>query len=200
MASYRRINIMNCSKLVFLFSLLIILSSCSTTESVTDRPSDDIFDMNDEEIEETLREELSEEEYLLFQNRSYLSDRFSTLEHDMPETYLKEVIQDEREIDESEGFRIQILSTRDVALADSVRDDFRLWSSQLIIEEGVEAYIFFRQPFYRVRVGDFRSRSKAIEFSQLVKLRYPEAWVVHDRIEPTNILSDSALNRVINPE
>lgn len=191
---------MKSSKLLFLISLFILLNSCSTTISVTETKDDGIFEMNDEEIDEYLREELSEEEYQLFQNRSYLSDRFSTLEHDMPETYLKEVIQDDNEVDESAGFRIQILSTRNVALADSIRDEFRLWSSQLIEEESVEAYIFFRQPFYRVRVGDFRNRSKAIEFSQLVKARYPEAWVVHDRIEPSNVLSDSALNNIVNPD
>lgn len=191
---------MNSSKLFFLFFLFIILTSCATTENVTDAPFDALYDMDDDEIEEFLREELSEEEYLLFQNRSYLSDRFSTLEHDMPETYLKEVVQDERERDESEGFRIQILSTRNVALADSVRDEFRLWSSQLIKDASVEAYIFFRQPYYRVRVGDFSNRSKAIEFSQFVKTMYPEAWVVHDRIEPINVLSDSTHNKMINPE
>lgn len=174
--------------------------SCSTTRSVTDTPDDDLYDMNDEEIEEILRDELSEEEYLLFENRSYLSDRFSTLEHDMPDTYLKEVIQEERVINVSEGFRVQILSTRNVAMADSVRDDFRRWSSQLTEEESVQTYIFFRQPFYRVRVGDFTNRSKAIEFSQLVKSYYPEAWVVHDRIEPENVLSDSTYNKIINPE
>lgn len=191
---------MNSSKLIFLFSFFVILSSCSTTGSVTDSPDDDLFELDDEEVELILRDQLSEEEYLLFQNRSYLSDRFSTLEQDMPETYLKEVIQEERVIDESEGFRIQILSTRNVAYADSVRDQFRLWSSQITEDESVEAYIFFRQPFYRVRVGDFVSRSKAIEFSQLIKSYYPEAWVVHDRIEPTHVLSDSALNKIINPE
>src|SRR5680860_1268568 len=113
---------MNSSKLVFLLFLFIVINSCSTTRSVTDTSDGDLYDMNDEEIEEILRDALSEEEYLLFQNRSYLSDRFSTLEHDMPETYLKEVIQEERVINESEGYRIQILSTRNVAMADSVRD------------------------------------------------------------------------------
>ncbi len=191
---------MNSSKLVLLLFLFIVINSCSTTRSVTDTPDDDLYGMDDDEIEEILRDELSEEEYLLFQNRSYLSDRFSTLEHDMPETYLKEVIQEERVINESEGFRIQILSTRNVAQADSVRDNFRRWSSQLSDDESVQTYIFFRQPFYRVRVGDFSDRSKAIEFSQLVKSYYPEAWVVHDRIEPENVLSDSTLNKIIRPE
>lgn len=190
---------MKSSRLVFLFFLFIIITSCSTTGSVTDA-SEGVLSNRDEEFEEINIEELSDEEYLLFESRSYLSDRFSTLEHDMPETYLKEMIQEDSETDESEGFRIQILSTRDVALADSVRDEFRLWSSELTDEERVEAYIFFRQPFYRVRIGDFSNRSKAIEFSQLVKAQYPEAWVVHDRIEPKNILSDSALNKMVNPD
>jgi len=45
----------------------------------------------------------------------------------------------------------------------------------------------FRQPYYRVRVGNFKIRENAIEFSRILKNRYPDAWVVHDRIDPENI-------------
>ncbi len=192
--------IMNRSLLFLFLSFAIVFYSCSTTESVTDSPDAVLLDMDDDEIETYLREELSEEDYLLYQSRSFLSDRFANLEHDMPETYLKEVDQSDREIDESQGFRIQILSTRNVAHADSVRDDFRFWSSQRIDNQRVDAYIIFRQPYYRVRVGDFRNRANAIEFSQLIKTRYPEAWVVHDRIVPENVLPDSTIQKLMSTE
>lgn len=186
--------------LLLLLTFTTVLYSCSTTKSVTDVPATVIFEMDDDEIDEYLREELSAEDYLLYQNRSFLSDRFANLEHDMPVTYLKEINHDIREVDESEGFRIQILSTRNVAHADSVRDDFRLWSSKQIDGQIVNAYIFFRQPYYRVRVGDFRNRANAIEFSQLIKPRYPEAWVVHDRIVPENVMPDSILKKLVTPD
>lgn len=191
---------MNRSLLFILLSFVIVIYSCSTTESVTGTPESILLEMDDDEIDEYLREELSEEEYLLYQNRSFLSDRFANLEHDMPVTFLKEVNGIDREIDETEGFRIQILSTRNVAHADSVRDDFRFWSTQRMDKQNVDTYIFFRQPYYRVRVGDFRNRANAIEFSQLIKTRYPEAWVVHDRIIPENVMSDSTLQKLMSPE
>ena len=190
---------MNRSLLLFLV-FVVVLNSCSTTKTVTNVPDEVLLEMDDDEIAEYLREELSEEDYILYQSRSFLSDRFTNLEHDMPVSFLREINHNEREIDKSEGFRIQILSTRNVAQADSVRDDFRLWSSQQIENQHVDAYIFFRQPYYRVRIGDFSSRSNAIEFSQLLKPRYPEAWVVHDRIVPENVMPDSTLQKLINPD
>lgn len=179
---------MNRSKFLFITLPLLAFIACSTTAIITDRPEDDPFIvLDDDEIAEFLRDELDDDEYMLFQSRSYLSDRFSSLEHDMPEIFLKEVSDDVREIDETVGYRVQILSTRNVAYADSIRDDFRSWSSDHIEDHVVDSYIFFRQPYYRVRVGDFRNRANAIEFSQMIKNRYPEAWVVPDRIEPDKI-------------
>ncbi|MEX0945472.1 MAG: SPOR domain-containing protein [Balneolaceae bacterium] len=177
---------------------VLILSSCSSSEPlISEEEEEKMSQMDRDEIAEYLREELDETEYLLFENRSFLSDRFSTLQHDMPESYLKEVVQEERVIDERVGYRVQILSTRDVALADSTRDEFRVWASERIEGHEIDAYIFFRQPFYRVRVGDFRARETAIEVSSFLKNRYPDAWVVHDLIEPDRVPADTTQIRLL---
>lgn len=98
--------------------------------------------------------------------------------------FLREVVREESEAERYAGFRVQIISTRNVAEADSLQDDFRAWANERFDGYDPEVYVFFRQPYYRVRTGDFRDRNQAIEFSRLLKIRYPEAWVVHDRIEP----------------
>lgn len=186
------------SLLTFILLAVFILSSCSTSESlISEEEEEKMSQMDRDEVAEYLREELDETEYLLFENRSFLSDRFSTLQHDMPESYLKEVVQEERVIDERVGYRVQILSTRDVALADSTRDEFRVWASERIEGHEIDAYIFFRQPFYRVRVGDFRARETAIEVSGFLKNRYPDAWVVHDLIEPERVPADTTQIRLL---
>lgn len=183
---------------VLLFLSLLI--SCGPTEPLTERdPYESPEEIEDYEVEELL-DEMDEFEMLLYEHRSMLADQFSNLQHDMPELYLKEKVEEELNIDEYAGFRVQLLSTRDVALADSTRDNFMAWASTRIAGyEDVEAYVFFRQPYYRVRAGDFRNREKAIEFSRMIKDRYPEAWVVHDRIDPQRVPADTVNIRFRDP-
>lgn len=184
---------MKYSRLLILF-LTLILVSCGTIETATEDESEvPHFDV-DEEIAEIYfdeEDEMDELDIFLYEYRSHLTDQFASLEQDIPEKYLIEVVRDDEGADRYAGFRVQIISTRDVALADSTRDDFRAWAADHISGYDVEAYVYFRQPYYRVRAGDFRNRNKAIEFSRLIKDRYPEAWVVHDRIEPDNVPADT---------
>jgi len=169
---------------------LIILSSCSSTKELSDdSPASDepLFPVDERVTEEFVRAELDEFERVLYDNRTYMSVHFSQIEQEIPDQFLKEVVREEREVDEYAGFRVQILSTRDVSEADSTTDEFRTWTSEQLPDYQIETYVVFRQPYYRVRVGNFKIRDNAIEFSRLLKNRYPDAWVVHDRIDPENI-------------
>jgi len=178
--------------LLFVFALPLILISCSTTEPITEKePEPSIFELDEEIAEEYLREEMEELDMFLFEHRMYLSNRFAILNHDIPESYLREAVREESEADRYAGFRVQLLATRNVAEADSTSDEFRIWASERIDGYEPNTYVFFRQPYYRVRAGDFRDRETAIEFSRLIKNRFPGAWVVHDRIEPDQVPSDT---------
>jgi hypothetical protein len=44
------------------------------------------------------------------------------------------------------------------------------------------AYISFTEPYYKVRVGDFRTRLEAEGFMQKILADYPNAFVIKDRI------------------
>lgn len=46
----------------------------------------------------------------------------------------------------------------------------------------VPAYITFAEPYYRVRVGDFGTRLEAMQFLQRIDRRYPNAWVIKEKI------------------
>lgn len=189
--------------------LMILLIGCSTTEKTTDSSSDSsgetstetdqpIFDIAPEMVE-TLGEGMNESDRLLFENRSALSDQFASVEHDMPEVFLKDFVITDRVVDEYAGFRVQLLSTRSVVEADSTKDNFRAWADEHIEGYSPEAYVIFRQPYYKVRVGDFRDQQKANNFSRMVKDEYPGAWVVHDRIEPEFLPADTTQIQMINP-
>ena len=83
-----------------------------------------------------------------------------------------------------EGFRIQIffdsgnLSKRNASQA---REEF------MRRHPGVEAYITFREPYYRVRVGDFRTKLEADGFRKRILRHYPHAFTVNDQINPAAV-------------
>lgn len=48
----------------------------------------------------------------------------------------------------------------------------------------IRAYLSFKEPYYRVRVGDFRTRLEAEGFMKSVKAEYPNAFATADKINP----------------
>jgi len=46
----------------------------------------------------------------------------------------------------------------------------------------VPAYVLFQQPYYKVRVGDFRTKMEAEKFLKEYEDEYPNAFVVTDEI------------------
>ena len=79
-----------------------------------------------------------------------------------------------------DGFRVQIfmeLGNDALHNADSVKERF----SEKYPE--VPIYLVFGQPYYRLRIGDFRTRLEAENMYQQVKNEYRNAFVTADRIE-----------------
>lgn len=77
------------------------------------------------------------------------------------------------------GYRIQLfMESGNTALE----------KSETILEKfqekykAIPAYITFGEPYYRVRIGDFRNRLEAIKFLDQIQKHYPQAWVVKDDI------------------
>ena len=46
----------------------------------------------------------------------------------------------------------------------------------------VSSYVLFKEPNFRVRVGDFRTRTEARGFQQRIIEQYPQSFVVRDNI------------------
>lgn len=49
---------------------------------------------------------------------------------------------------------------------------------------GTQAYLSFKEPYYRIRVGDFRTRIEAEGFLKKIKGDYPNAFAVREMIYP----------------
>ena len=77
-----------------------------------------------------------------------------------------------------EGFRVQVLATKQLAKAEQLQKDLSSILNQKI-------YIVFEAPNYKVRVGNFIHRSKAEDFRQyIIKEGYQSSWIIRTRIEP----------------
>jgi hypothetical protein len=113
-------------------------------------------------------------------------DVFFSNQNEVPNIFLPDTLS-MTEAQRNAGFRVQIISSQDVREVEMVRAVFLEWLFDHVKDYDPEAYILFRQPFFRLHVGDFRSRSDAIAFNNIVKRRFPDAWVVHDQINPENI-------------
>ncbi|MBN2893280.1 MAG: SPOR domain-containing protein [Bacteroidales bacterium] len=77
------------------------------------------------------------------------------------------------------GYRIQIYfesGNYSKSKAIEVKEDFE---SKYY---GYHAYVSFNEPYYRVRIGDFRTKIEAVGFLKRIVRRYPNAFEVKDRI------------------
>ncbi len=122
----------------------------------------------------------------LERNRIRLADRFAILSNEIPDILRADSLGRATTV-RNNGFRIQIMNTRDVREAESYKRSFDDWASNVFPANFVFTYVLYKQPFYRVHVGDFRSRNKAQEFANRVKERFPDAWVVIDQIVPERV-------------
>lgn len=74
------------------------------------------------------------------------------------------------------GYRVQVYQGSSRVRAKEIRDLMVQQYSKL----GV--YLGFRQPDFRVRVGDFRDKAEAQAYLLMLKGEYPSAFVVPDKV------------------
>ena len=109
---------------------------------------------------------------------------------------IEQLIQRQKEIHTADntidGFRIQIFmeSGNDaVDLANVAMEEFKAKYPDMPI------YLVFGQPYYRLRVGDFRTRLEAEKVFQTISQDYKKAFVTSDRIQlPENIFCGEGFN------
>ncbi|HTC21187.1 MAG TPA: SPOR domain-containing protein [bacterium] len=78
----------------------------------------------------------------------------------------------------SHGFRIQVLNTGDRNQATAVKTKLL----QTFPQEKV--YLFYQEPNFKVRFGNFRTQNDAEEFLKKIDQLYPGSFVIPSPIEP----------------
>ena len=74
------------------------------------------------------------------------------------------------------GFRVQIFSGLDRQRANSEQSNFKS------LYPNITSYISYTQPYYRLRVGDFRTRLEAEKFMNELKKYYSSMFIFSEMI------------------
>jgi len=80
---------------------------------------------------------------------------------------------------EVDGYRVQIFfdsGSNSKNKAASVKSEFEA------AFPGFRSYLSYKEPYYRVRVGNFRTLSEAVGFQKKISLDYPNSFPVKDKI------------------
>lgn len=87
------------------------------------------------------------------------------------------------------GYRVRIFSdSKQTARTESEAIVAKFTSTH----PGVAAYRSYQNPFFKVTVGDFRTKSEAMQLLQLIKYEYPTAFVVKENISYPVVDTDHA--------
>ena len=78
---------------------------------------------------------------------------------------------------ELNGYRIQIFSGNKNQPAKQARMTFAQKYKP------INAYKTYQQPFFKVRVGDFRTKLEALKFQKTIIEYYPNCFIVKDKID-----------------
>ena len=75
-----------------------------------------------------------------------------------------------------EGYRIQIYSGTKSKPAKQTRLQF---TQQY---KDIKAHESYQQPYFKVRVGDFKTKLEALKFQKEIILQFPDCYIVNDEI------------------
>ncbi len=92
-----------------------------------------------------------------------------------------------------EGYRVQIFLTESKATADSIYAAAVVWWHRMAAQGALEGipgahadpppvYIVYRAPYYRIRLGNFRTRAEAERLRALAARHFEGAFITSDRV------------------
>lgn len=106
-------------------------------------------------------------------------------------------IQANEKVKSISGFRVQIFfdsGNNSRNAAETTQSAFR---SKY---HGIPSYLTFREPNFRIRVGDFRTRHEARGFLRQIQADYPNGFVIKDEINLSRDFSNFYDNNIENED
>ena len=80
----------------------------------------------------------------------------------------------QREAIRKVGFRVQVYSSND---PQSAKNEAFLLQQELIPSVNVEVYVLSEPPFWKVRLGDFKTRDEAKKYKEVINELFPDLYV-----------------------
>lgn len=93
------------------------------------------------------------------------------------EIRLTKIIENYKTTFKLSGYRIQIGSESKTQDSKKIRTNFARQFNN------IPTYEIYQQPYYKVRVGDFKTRIEAVKFQNKINAVYPNSFIVKDEIE-----------------
>jgi len=85
-------------------------------------------------------------------------------------------VEENKQVD---GFRIQLFSTKDIENATRAKNI----AAEQFSDLNEQIYLEFDSPYYKVRLGDFKTREESERVRDIVRSRgYPKAWIVKTKV------------------
>jgi septal ring-binding cell division protein DamX len=172
---------------VTLVALLVAGPACVPSEMAREKESP-----------EEQPEEVDLAQYEDFDPAPYREEAPSTgeeegVEHDVPERLLSGRAAEGVE-QTVQGFRVQLLSSKDQSAAETAATEAKQWwrenrgdapEGAFAVGEELPIYTVYRQPYYRVRVGNFTSRAAAERALAFLQQRYGDAFIAPSEVTVT---------------
>jgi len=160
-------------KIFIVVTLLISLFGCASSKKET-RVTDSF--PAEEKYDESFDPLLLNDEDITFKKPVNVIEISDTILIPSQDSTEQEIIEENKLID---GFRIQIISTKDLENAARAKS--------IAIEQfedlEIKFYLEFDSPYYKVRLGDFKSRGEAESIREIIRSRgYPKAWIVKTKV------------------
>lgn len=92
------------------------------------------------------------------------------------DTLVEKAIQKHKAEPTLDGYRIQLFSGADRNNANNLRTQFKTEYPN------VPVYLIYQQPYFKVRVGDFRDKLEAQQFYYQLQKTYEQLLIVPDKI------------------
>lgn len=110
-------------------------------------------------------------------SKSYSTDSNLIQDKRINELVLKHILINEAKKEKINGYRVQIYFGSEKAKALEMKSKF------LSSYHTTPAYLDYQQPYFKIRVGDFRTKLEAYKFLQEILLDFQGAFIVNDEIE-----------------
>jgi len=89
------------------------------------------------------------------------------------------------------GYRIQVFSVSGVNSKDKINKEK---AEYMLNNKSAIIYIVYQSPYFKLRIGDYRSKLQAYFYLQEIIKDYPFAFIVKDEVNIPNVLKEEGRN------